>query len=219
MLTPSKLKSFLELIGNTTNDELVWMNGYLNGIVANQTKQEPASINKVTNKITIAYGTETGNSKKLATEFAAKAKKHGIHAKVQSLEQYRLNDLSKEEYFLAVISTHGDGEPPAAARKFYDHVHQNGFRLDKLKYSVLALGDTAYPLFCKAGEDVDGQLNKLGGKRIAPLQKCDLDFDEEANRWFAQVFDALNDGTDTATLQSPTVAKKTGKKNTKNFQV
>src|SRR6476660_4610289 len=102
MLTPSKLKSFLELIGSTTNDELVWMNGYLNGIVANQTKQEPATSNKVISKITIAYGTETGNSKKLATEFAAKAKKHGIHAKVQSLEQYRLNDLSKEEYFLAV---------------------------------------------------------------------------------------------------------------------
>lgn len=213
MLTPSKLKSFLELIGSTTNDELVWMNGYLNGIVAGQTKQEPLNTNKVTGKITIAYGTETGNSKKLATEFAAKAKKHGIHAKVQSLEQYRLNDLSKEEYFLAVISTHGDGEPPAAARKFYDHVHQNGFRLDKLKYSVLALGDTAYPLFCKAGEDVDGQLNKLGGKRIAPLQKCDLDFDEEANRWFAQVFEALNEGTETATVQAPIPAKKTGKKN------
>ncbi|MEJ7671671.1 MAG: flavodoxin domain-containing protein [Chitinophagaceae bacterium] len=78
-----------------------------------------------------------------------------MHAKVQSLDQYRLNDLSKEEYFLAVISTHGDGEPPAAAKKFYDHVHQNGFKLDKLKYSVLALGDTSYPLFCKAGEDVD----------------------------------------------------------------
>ena len=27
------------------------------------------------NKITITYGTETGNSKKIATEFAAKAKK------------------------------------------------------------------------------------------------------------------------------------------------
>ncbi len=50
---------------------------------------KPAIKNGV-NKITIAYGTETGNSKKLATEFAAKAKKQGIHAKVQSLDQYRL---------------------------------------------------------------------------------------------------------------------------------
>ena len=213
MLTPSKLKTFLELIGDTTDEELVWMNGYLNSIVSNNAKPEPASAANGIHKITIAYGTETGNSKKLATEFAAKAKKKGIHAKVHSMEQYRLSDLSKEEYFLAVISTQGDGEPPAAAKKFYDHVHQNGFRLEKLKYSVLALGDTAYPLFCKAGEDVDDQLNKLGGKRIAPLQKCDLDFDEEANQWFAQVFQALNEGSETATLQAPTVTKKRSKKN------
>jgi sulfite reductase (NADPH) flavoprotein alpha-component len=213
MLAPSKLNTFLELIGKSTDDELVWMNGYLNGIVSRQEKHETLPTASGINKLTITYGTETGNSKKLATEFAAKAKKKGIHAKVQSLEQYRLTDLGKEEYFLAVISTHGDGEPPAAAKKFYDHVHQNGFRLEKLKYSVLALGDTAYPLFCKAGEDVDDQLNKLGGKRIAPLQKCDLDFDDEANEWFEQVFHALNDANaNTNTIKAPVVAKKPGKK-------
>ena len=59
-------------------------------------------------KITIAYGTESGNSKKLATDFAVKAKKIGINAKVVSLDQYRVNDLSKEEYFFTVISTQGD---------------------------------------------------------------------------------------------------------------
>ena len=214
MLAPSKLNTFLDLIGKSTSDELAWMNGYLNAVVSKQEDPEIPAPANITNKITIAYGTETGNSKKLATEFAAKAKKKGIHAKVQSLEQYRLTDLNKEEYFLAVISTHGDGEPPAAAKKFYDHVHQNGFRLDKLKYSVLALGDTAYPLFCKAGEDVDDQLNKLGGKRIAPLQKCDLDFDEEANEWFEHIFHALNSNdSSTISARAPVVAKKTGKKN------
>ena len=180
MLAEDKLKILKDLISNSTGEEIAWMNGYLNGIVSTQGAEQKTPVAKSgINKITIAYGTETGNSKKLATEFAAKAKKHGIHAKVQSLDQYRLNDLTKEEYFLTVISTHGDGEPPSAAKKFYDHVHQNGFKLDKLKYSVLALGDTSYPLFCKAGEDVDEQLNKLGGNRIVPLQKCDLDFDAE----------------------------------------
>jgi len=216
MLAEDKLKILKDLISNASSEELAWMNGYLNGIVSRQEPNEiKPAIKTSVNKLTIAYGTETGNSKKLATEFAAKAKKHGIHAKVQSLDQYRLNDLTKEEYFLAVISTHGDGEPPAAARKFYDHVHQNGFKLDKLKYSVLALGDTSYPLFCKAGEDVDEQLNKLGGNRIVPLQKCDLDFDTEAEEWFTQVFQALNEnpqGSDT--IAPPVISKKApGKKN------
>ncbi len=196
MLVEQKLNTLLELINTSTNDELIWINGYLNGILSKQTPKEvQTEVKKGINKITIAYGTETGNSKKLAANFAAKAKKHGVHAKLQSLDQYRLNDLTKEEYFLAIISTHGDGEPPAAAKKFYDHVHQNGFKLSKLKYSVLALGDTSYPLFCKAGEDVDQQLNKLGGNRIAPLQKCDIDYEAEADEWFDRVINALNEST------------------------
>jgi len=214
MLAEHKIKNFLDVISNSTNEELIWMNGYLNGIVSTQNVKEEIPKKSGVNKITIAYGTETGNSKKLATTFAAKAKKQGIHAKVQSLEQYKVNDLAKEEYFLAIISTHGDGEPPAAAKKFYDHVHQNGFTLDKLKYSVLALGDTSYPLFCKAGEDVDEQLNKLGGNRIAPLQKCDLDFDEAAEEWFSNISRSLNGDNSIAAVPSPIITKKSsGKKN------
>ena len=69
------------------------------------------------NKITIVYGTETGNSKKLATDFAAKAKQNKIHAKVVGMDQYKLTDLPKEEYLLAVISTHGEGEPPCSCKE------------------------------------------------------------------------------------------------------
>ncbi len=181
MLTPHKLKIIEDLIAGSTKEELIWLNGYLSGIIGKETPgEEPVLPKSNIGKITIAYGTETGNTKKLATDFAAKAKKNGIHAKVVSLDQYRLTDLSKEEYFFTVISTQGEGEPPAAAKKFYDHIHQNGFKLEKLKYGVLALGDTAYPLFCKAGEDVDAQLKKLGGERIVSLQCCDVDYETEA---------------------------------------
>ena len=214
MLAENKLKTLLELIAKSTKEELLWMNGYLNGIVSKQLPGEAPVVKSGVNKITIAYGTETGNSKKLATEFAAKAKKKGIHAKVQSMDQYRLNDLTKEEYFLAVISTHGDGEPPAAAKKFYDHVHQNGFKLDKLKYSILALGDTSYPLFCKAGEDVDEQLTKLGGKRFFPIQKCDVDYNEEADTWFEEICKALDGNTEVPSIAAPKIItkKSSGKK-------
>ncbi|MGC4103284.1 diflavin oxidoreductase [Ferruginibacter sp.] len=203
MLAEVKLKVLEELIKNSNNDELLWMNGYLNGIVKNKftvSTPEPAA-NTAAKKITILYGTETGNSKRLATDFAAKAKQHHVHAKVVGMDQYRLTDLTKEEYLLAVVSTHGEGEPPAAAKKFYDHIHNNGFKLEKLQYGVLALGDTSYPLFCKTGEDVDLQLNKLGGNRIVPLQKCDLEYDEEASSWFSSVIKNI-----TATKTTPATA-------------
>jgi sulfite reductase (NADPH) flavoprotein alpha-component len=218
MLPEFKLKIILDLIANSTRDELVWMNGYLSGVIsANATTEVPAAAVKSTvGRLTIVYGTETGNSKKVATDFALKAKKISINAKVVSLDQYRLNDLPKEEYLLAVISTQGEGEPPIAAKKFYDHIHQNGFLLEKLQYGVLALGDTSYPLFCKAGEDVDAQLEKLGGKRFVPIQKCDVDYEDEAETWFSEVLSKLT-SNGSSTIKTPSVngqpaRKSSGKK-------
>jgi len=159
MLATPKLTQIQELIAGSSREELVWLSGYLAGVVAAQGQSAPiqavqtavatavetttpaAAAAPTINKITIAYGTETGNSKKLAGDFAAKARKKGINAKLVGLEQYRLGDLTKEEYFFAVISTQGDGEPPAAAKKFYDHIHQGSLKLERLKYGVLALGD------------------------------------------------------------------------------
>src|SRR4051794_33135934 len=181
MLASHKMKLVEEVISTFTKEELFWLNGFIAGkcsIAVPQTETVATSKPSV-NKLTITYGTESGNSKKLASEFAAKAKKIGINTKLVSLDQYRLNDLPKEECLLSVISTQGEGEPPAAAKKFYDHIYNNSFKLDKLKYGVLALGDTSYPLFCKAGEDVDQQLGKLGGERIVPLQKCDVDYEDD----------------------------------------
>lgn len=214
MLVEQKLNTLLELINTSSNDELIWINGYLNGVLSKQKPEVKTAAKNVVQKITIAYGTETGNAKRLATDFAAKAKKSGINAKIQGLDQYRLTDLSKEEYLLTIMSTHGDGEPPEAAQKFYDFVHQNELKLSKLKYSVLALGDSAYPLFCKAGEDVDAQLNKLGANRIAPLQKCDVDYDTEAEEWFSKIIHALNENPASESLQPsvPVIKKTSGKK-------
>lgn len=192
MLGENKIKILQELVNNSTKDELIWMNGYLNGVV--HAKTTPVAVTAgiaAVNKITIVYGTETGNSKRLATDFAARAKQKSINAKVIGMDQYRLADLAKEEHLLAIISTHGEGEPPLAARKFYDHIHNNGFKLEKLKYSVLALGDTSYPLYCKTGEEVDEQFYKMGGSRIAPLQKCDVDYEDDANGWINRILDKL----------------------------
>src|SRR5690606_22644305 len=106
---------------------------------------------------------------------------------------------------------HGDGEPPISAKKFYDQIHLNGFTIPKMKYGVLALGDTSYPLFCKAGEDVDQQFQKLGANRIAPLQKCDVDYEEPAKTWFDNFLQSL-DPSPVTVSQKPTLKKPTEKK-------
>lgn len=217
MLAEHKLKAFQDFVTQSSHEELIWMNGFIAGLVTadftgtrlpEKVQQAPR-----VDKITIVYGTETGNSKKVATDFAGQTKKRGIKVKLSSLDQYRLTDLEKEELLLLVISTQGDGEPPVTAKKFYDHIHQQQLALDKLRFSVLALGDSSYPMFCKAGEDVDSQLTRLGASRITPIQKCDADYSDDANSWFEQVLKALSD-TGGSSAAAPVAAKKAkGKKN------
>jgi len=222
MLAGPKLQSLNELLQGASREELIWISGY---IAAFTSAQPPA---KETTKVkefvqdasftipacTVVYGTETGNSKKVATDFSNRLKKQGVQAKLKSLDQYKANDLSKESCLIVVMSTQGDGDPPEAAKKFYEHIHKNEIALNHLKYGVLALGDSAYPLFCKAGEDVDARLYQLGARRITPLKKCDTDFESDANGWIDEFINAAlkSDSTASANGTTKTKAAKTGKK-------
>jgi sulfite reductase (NADPH) flavoprotein alpha-component len=192
MIPESKLNILQELISTSSKEEIIWINGYLNGLVSSNGAAPSAEVKKAVKKISIVYGTETGNSKKLALDFTSAAKKNSFIAKCVGLDQYKAEDLTKEEYLFIIISTQGEGEPPETARKFYDHLHQTESKCPQLKYSVLALGDSSYPLFCKTGEDVDQQLQRLGATRIVPVQKCDVDYETPADEWFKSVFEALN---------------------------
>ncbi len=212
MLAEPDLKIFRELISKSSQNELIWMHGFLTGQIGLPENLSGKELPAIPNhKITLAYGTETGNAKKLATQFATAAKKKGLTVKLSGLDQYRLSDLPKEEHLFAVVSTQGDGEPPASAKKFFDHIYQEQLSLPNLKFGVLGLGDTSYPLFCKAAEDLDAQIGKLGAKRIIPLQKCDTDYEAGANQWFEELLQVLSAGTAPkpapATIQKPALKK------------
>jgi sulfite reductase (NADPH) flavoprotein alpha-component len=221
MIGDLRLKKLHEFFEGYSKEELIWVNGYLSGLVSNGKVNGNADANSQehkavsTKKITLAFGTETGNSKKLATQLAAAGKKHGVNVKLTDLSQYRITDLPKEEFFFVVISTQGEGEPPIPAKKFYDYIHENELSLPDLKFSVLALGDTSYPMFCKTGEDVDARFKAFGAKEVVPIQKCDVDYEEDAQAWFNKVLQFVENQTavvTTAAEPAPAVKKPTGKK-------
>lgn len=221
MIGELRLKKLHEFFEGYSKEELIWVNGYLSGLVSNGKLNGNADANGQdhkavsTKKITLAFGTETGNSKKLATQLAAAGKKHGVIVKLTDLSQYRVTDLPKEEFFFVVISTQGEGEPPIPAKKFYDYIHENELSLPNLKFSVLALGDTSYPMFCKTGEDVDARFKAFGAKEVVPVQKCDVDYEEDAQAWFNKVLQVVENQTavvPAAVEPAPAAKKPTGKK-------
>ena len=213
MLDKEKLEHLEKFAKDYSASELLWISGYLSGIALKK-EAEPVVAKPHVGKITIAYGTETGNSKKIATLLASRAKKLKINARVVSLDQYKPTELSKEEYFFSILSTHGDGEPPESARKFYQYVHESqANHLAQLRYSVLALGDSAYPLFCKAGADVDVKLEQLGGTRIVQRQDCDVSYETEANEWIEEVLKKLQTDSSSTEIEVPKEKTKTPRHN------
>jgi sulfite reductase (NADPH) flavoprotein alpha-component len=192
MLATHKLKTLEELVRSSTAEELIWINGYLSGLVADKSNlsDPPVAVrwaNVPVRKATICYGTETGNAQKLALQLTRLAKQHGITVQCKGLDQVRVEDLHLETDFFVVVSTQGEGEPPEPAKKFFEQLMKAQPDLSALHFGILALGDTAYPLFCKAGEDLDARLESLGAKRVVALKKCDVDYEAPAAEWFQSV--------------------------------
>ena len=73
MLEESNHKIFTDLIQNASKDQLVWMNDCIAKLLPAQPNSFAVG-NSTVNKISFVYGTETGNSKRLETDFATKAK-------------------------------------------------------------------------------------------------------------------------------------------------
>ncbi|WP_185861929.1 diflavin oxidoreductase [Blattabacterium cuenoti] len=186
MLSEFHKKIFLKLIKESSKKEIGWMCGYMSGFLSSLNNYK--KLKKEEKKITLVYGTETGNAKNLAFNIYQKAKNKELSMKLIGLDEYRLLDLEKENYLFIIISTHGEGAPPSSAKSFFDFIHQNkNLKLNNLKYSVLALGDQSYSFFCKAGEDIDKRLHDIGALRIIPLYKCDVDYEYKAEKWFLEI--------------------------------
>lgn len=218
MLSETKLNALKEISGSFSRDEAVWASGFLAGIAGSSAAVQDAPSPAVhaesvaAKKITLAYGTETGNSKKLAVELAGIIKKKGVQVKLADLSQYKPKDLLKEDLFFIIISTQGEGEPPILAKKFYDHLHENDPDLNNLKFGVLALGDSSYPLFCKTGEDVDFRLEVLGAQRIIPLKKCDIDYEQDSHSWAEHILNVVGKTAENSQKSTTPPKVSTGRK-------
>lgn len=132
----------------------------------------------------ILYGSKSGNAKEVAELAHKYYQKNGRKTSCQSIKSYSPEKLKQVQHLLVVISTHGEGDPPPAARDFFKQLFAtNTSSMGHLQYSVCALGDSSYQLFCEAGRKIDSRLQELGGKNFYPLTECDVDFSKTAVEW------------------------------------
>ena len=155
--------------------------------VAEQSQEVSEPISK---NLTILYGSQSGNAQGFAKKTGKTLEEQGFEVKVTSMSDFKTNQLKKLDNLLIIVSTHGDGEPPDNAISFHEFLHgKRAPKLDGLNYSVLALGDLSYDQFCQTGKEFDERLKELGGTQIYPRIDCDVDYDEQAEKWLKGVLD------------------------------
>lgn len=192
-LNDEQLNALNQVTEGLTKEQAIWLSGYFEGRLAafggiqvqNSTIQTAAAAPpEHAIKLTVLYGTETGHSQTLAEKLGEKASFKGMNVQVLSLYDYNYKKLKEEENVAVIVSTHGEGDPPDMAEDFHKYVTgTRAPKLDKVSYSVLALGDKTYKHFCKTGEDIDEAMKDHGAYRITSMMKCDVDYEQDSEMW------------------------------------
>lgn len=136
----------------------------------------------------IGYGSDMGTAEYIAMQLADAVKAQGIDATETELNDIPLDAVAAATHFVVVTSTFGDGEVPDNGTVFWEELcadrgQSPGF--GHLRYTVLALGDSSYELFCNAGRIIDARLSALGGHRFAERVELDCYRDGDARQWLA----------------------------------
>lgn len=202
VLDPEQTARIVTAVDGLTPEQLHWLSGYAAGLAARDTGSavpldSAAPIDKghassEAPSLTVLYGSQTGNGKRVAEELAAGARHKGYEVKLRSLADYRPAQLRKESLVSLVVSTHGEGDPPDDAEPFHEYLMSDKApSLAQLKFSVLALGDSSYVNFCETGRELDRRLAELGAERVVSMVECDVDFATPAAGWSQSVLDGL----------------------------
>ncbi|TDK41149.1 flavodoxin domain-containing protein [Antarcticimicrobium luteum] len=94
-------------------------------------------------KITILYGTETGNAEMLAEDIQSELE-GGHDVDCLNLSDMAPSDFDASRLFLLVCSTYGDGELPASAQPFAEAMAAEQPDLSALHFAIFGLGDSEY---------------------------------------------------------------------------
>ncbi len=231
-----------ELLQTLTPEQKVWLSGYLvanqqltsNGTVPSQTGSSSTNANGLTEgteamlqqnepvitpekrAITLLYGSETGNAQGLAEIFEERLSNIGHNVTLKAMDEFKPKNLKNVEDLFIITSTQGEGDPPDNAAELHEFIHgRKAPKLEGVRFSVLALGDQTYEYFCQTGRDFDRKLDELGAERIYDRVDCDVDYEEDAEKWMANVINAIDtapEGTQNEQIVSESIKSAKEKK-------
>ncbi|HVK50891.1 MAG TPA: assimilatory sulfite reductase (NADPH) flavoprotein subunit [Pseudoxanthomonas sp.] len=170
---------------------LWWLSGYTAGLAQGQHGPQlavlPGGAAATSQRLTVVYGSQTGNARRAAEQVAQDAEAAGLQVRLLRADAYATRELASERLLYVVISTQGEGDPPDDAIGLVEFISgKRAPKVPELKYAVLGLGDSSYADFCGIARRLDARLAELGGQRLFDAGLADLDIDTVAAPWRAQ---------------------------------
>lgn len=152
-------------------------------------------------RIYLLYGSETGNAQEISYHLSYILKENidNCEITVDILNNYSENYeiLNNSDYVIFVCSTTGNGDFPENASRFWRKIKSR--KLEKelfsnVNYSICALGDSNYSMFCFAGKNLNKRMSQLSGKEILPIFCMDAvdDDDEQLKQYISLLLEKLN---------------------------
>lgn len=190
---------------------LWWLSGYSAGLAANPPAvaigaAPAAAAHPVPTPVTIVYGSQTGNARRVAERLARDIESTGCAVRLFRADAFPLRELKDETLLYVVISTQGDGDPPDDSRAFVEHlIGKRAPRLSGLRYAVLGLGDSSYPQFNAIGRRLDARLAELGAERLFERGDADLDIESVAQPWQQRALERARESAPKAAARSSVV--------------
>lgn len=180
-------------------EQQLWLSGFLYGIATANRRPDAVSdtapVQQPAQKIesvTVLFGSQTGNSKKVAAQIAARLRAQGREVNLGDLNDYPTKNLKAEKTVLLVVSTQGEGDPPVSAEEFHKWLlGPRAPSLEGLQFAVCGLGDRSYLKFCQTGKEIDARLEALGATRLFERADCDVEYEESVDAWTNGVLEKL----------------------------
>ncbi|ALD15362.1 sulfite reductase subunit alpha [Buchnera aphidicola (Aphis glycines)] len=199
-LSLEKIEILKKIEKNCSNLQFAWLSGYF----WNLAHQDDSNLKKNHNifslekkkidnhVITIISASQTGNARTLSERLNKYLNDNNKKTHLVSAADYNFKKIKDEKYLILIISTQGEGEPPEEALSLYKFImSKRAPKLNHLKYSILALGDSSYDLFCQAGKDFDKRINELGGKNLLDRLDVDIEYEDDYVQWSKELLTSL----------------------------